>query len=378
MQQAKSMRPFLRCGMVSQTRQSGVSTSSTRSTTPQTKMAAATSKRGKISRPKCIAHYSRKRRKPGQLVGEKFMAKRPTNDTRSKRITDVYLGQLARLDGDLDAQAALTFKMWDILNGSQTHRDDEINAEIICQPDAVPAYVRRDVLIRKIAIDPNECEHCHGTVTYIDHVTDQKMCEDCGAVHAPVPVLESPFANKISKTNIAHFRVVNSHVYDRMSHFKALLHNIQGLGQSKLCPLMLDALRARARTEMSENITHKWVCSALRAIKMGKFSPQAVRIAQLVSDGRFKAPVIEKDTHERLLASFVDVCVFFDEWIQNAVTDRKNFMSYPYIAFQIFSAHSLAHLHDYLTLIKSDARREVQNKIWQGVCERAGWPFAAL
>lgn len=334
---------------------------------------------GKTSGRKCVAGYSRNRRRPGQKAGEDFLRNRRSDlDSPATTITKLYLTKLRTLD--MEAQAELTFKMWDILAGTQTRQDDVIKTQIICAPETVPTYIKRDVAIREIAIDTSQCHYCYEKNVDVVDDTDMLTCLDCGAIQNQSYHFETPFkkGGAREKEN-PHFRIVHKHVYDRMSHFKALLHNVQGLGQGKLCEKMQQTLLTTALALPDPRVVdHVWVTEHLKRHKQGKYIPQAVRLARLANPF-LTPPYISEQNLEQLELGFVEVCRCFDEWIQaNKTVKRKNFMSYPYIAHQLLTRVGLPHLCAYLNMIRGDTRLDAQNKLWENVCEKAKWAYKPL
>ena len=274
--------------------------------------------------------------------------------------------------------------MWDILAGSQDRVDDAIKAHLICDPDNVPSFVKRDLLALEAFIDTDQCDYCHGRCMIYDDDSGSSYCDTCGSGGETRLVLEAPFfASKSSHVNnntSTGFEVVNRHIYDRLSHFQTLLNNVQGRGNSKLCPRMIDALRAMARGLPGYGcVTYAWTMTALKTIRAGKFIPHAVRITQLVSQGFWKPPTINSDDKQAIINGFVRVCAHYDKWIsEHTDIKRKNFMSYPYIAYQLCARQGLSEICGLLTLIKSDVRRNAQNDMWAIICEREGWAFHSL
>lgn len=332
---------------------------------------------GRGSGRKCVAGYSRNRRRPGQKAGEDYLHHmRKDTEAPATTITKTFISKMKSLRGDTDAQADLVFRMWDILSGSQTREDDVIKTQIICTPEKVPAYIKSDVVLRELAIDINQCAYCHARFDY--DATDG--CLECGALPLPTFHFETPFCkdnyHSSKKVDNAHFRVVHKHIYDRMAHFKALLHNMQGLGQGKLCAGVTDKLIDIALADPNYPlIDHIWVIAQLKKLKQGRYIPQAVRLAR-IANPFFSPPELDPTKIEQLELGFVEVCTRFDEFIkENKEIKRKNFMSYPYIAHQLFIRNDLSHLCGYLNMIKSDVRLDAQNKLWRVICEKAAWAY---
>lgn len=332
---------------------------------------------GRRSGRRCIARYSRQRRRPGQKKAEDYSnAMRDSVIPPPTAITNIYINKMKTLDSD--GQAALTFKMWDILEGRQSTPEDIIRTQLVCTPGAVPAYTKRGIITHDTANHHERCSYCHGRVDVIDD-TDMPTCTECGVVTPPLLHFEASFLRGGRQgTENPHFTVVHKHIYDRMAHFKALLNNIQGLGRVSLCPKMLQALRDRVEEQYPCWPDHHWVIHNLKALKQGKYTPHAIRIAALINT-RFSPPIVHEHQLNQLEIGFVEVCKHFDDWIQdNKNVKRKNFMSYPYIAHQLFRRNGLEHLCPFVQIIKSSVRLETQNQMWKAVCERGKFPFVSL
>ena len=331
----------------------------------------------------------RRRQRPGEQVGKAYFQQQQTDLTPvgaiSDTITSIYNTKMASLAGDVDKQNELTFKLWDILAGSQDRVDDAIKAHLICDPDSVPPFVKRDLLALEVFIDTDQCDYCHDRCMVYDDESGSSYCDTCGSGGETRLVLETPFSSSKSSHNTnsqmsVGFETVHKHIYDRLSHFQTLLNNVQGRGNSKLCPRMIETLRTKARTLPGlSSVTYPWVMATLKTMRAGKFIPHAVRITQLVAQGFWNPPTIEPNDKNALVDGFVRVCEQYDRWIgENTDTKRKNFMSYPYIAYQLCMRQGLTDICGFFTLIKSDVRRNTQNKLWAVICEREKWAFHAI
>lgn len=350
------------------------------STTPQTQthQNSKYTNTGRRSGRKCIARYSRQRRRPGQKKAEDYTKTMSESIIPpATAITNIFNSKMKSLDQD--GQAELTFRMWDILEGRQTTSEDITRTQLICTPDAVPAYTKRTIVTHDTAVHFESCPYCYLRRLEIVDDTGMPTCTECGVVAPPVFHFETPFKKGGGEgTENPHYSVVHKHVYDRMAHFKALLNSIQGLGRSHLCPKMMQALRDKVKEQYPCWPDHNWVTRTLKSLKQGKYIPQAIRIAAIINN-RYSSPFIEEHKLNQLELGFVDVCKHFDDWIQtNKQVKRKNFMSYPYITHQLFTRLGLSHLCPFVKIIKSSARLEAQNMLWKGVCERANWPFVSL
>lgn len=366
-------------GRPSHPRPSSATTNSHTNTTPSTKTHPFNKlpRTGRRSGRKCIARYSRQRRRPGQKKAEDYhKAMHESTIPPAMAITNIYNDKMKTLD--TDGQAALTFEMWDILEGRQSTTEDITRTQLICNPDAVPAYTKRDIVVHETANHYERCSYCHGGVEVVDE-SDMPTCTACGVVTPPTLHFETPFLRGGQQgTENPHFSITHKHVYDRMAHFKAILNSVQGLGRCALCPNMLQQLRDRVEEQYPCWPDHHWVIRNLKQLKQGKYTPYAVRIAALVNT-RFSPPTIPEALLNKLEIDFIYVCKHFDSWIQNEDSSmRKNFMSYPYVVCQLFRNNGLQNICQFLKLIKSSARLEVQNKMWKAVCMRGDLPFVSL
>jgi len=312
------------------------------------------------------------RRKRGQKKGEVYTTRART-DTPTDEITKMYKNKIDSLGNDITAQNEITFKLWDVLRGAQDKNDDVLKTAMICTPDTVPEFIKQDIAIDGTTREQwtIECKWCGWLLTYMED-SGHYACESCGVVAEEKLTMET---NMHCFSVVRTHDIVKKHVYDRMSHFRALMSSIQGISQTKLCDKMLATLRTEADAE-GVVVSPKWVMERLKAHKMGKYTPKRFRIAQLL-DHTCLPPVLELGEMERLMSSFALVCKHFDEWRtdETTTTARKNFMSYPYIAHQLFKMIGMPKMCASLLMISSPARMKVQNGIWAEVCERTGWAF---
>lgn len=337
---------------------------------------------GRSSKPVCIARYSRQRKLPGQSTAEVYLkTMRKRSETVADVITRVFNNKLAGMNGDSEAQIKLMFSMWDVLAGSQTRETDAIRAITICKPEDVPAYIKRQMVAEDVVIELDECDYCASRT--LVHIDDEARagCETCGAMqsiqlHYEMPwMMKGPQAGGVStQAEAPGAQVVSKHVYDRLSHFRAILHNIQGRCQGKLCEKMMATLADRLAGTPPAMVTHTLVQTMLKSMKQGKYVPQATRIAYILSDKTCVAPDIPAHVVDMMCMDFSLVCIHYDAWINShTASKRKNFMSYPFILAKLLARHNMDNLLPFVSVIKSDARRGEQVKLWNIVCEGTGW-----
>ena len=337
---------------------------------------------GRSSKPVCIARYSRQRKLPGQSTAEMYLKKmRKRSETVADFITRVYNNKLAGMNGDSEAQIKLMFSMWDVLAGSQTHETDAIRAITICEPEDVPAYIKSQMVAKDVIRELDECDYCR-SMTLV-HIDDEARagCETCGAMqsiqlHYEMPwMMKGPQAGGVStQAEAPGAQIVAKHVYDRLSHFRAILHNMQGRGQGKLCEKMMNSLSDRLVGTPPELVTQTLVQTMLKSMKQGKYVPQTARIAYILSNKTCVAPDIPAHVVDMMCMDFSLVCIQYDAWINsNTESKRKNFMSYPFILAKLLARHNMGKCIPFVSTIKSDTRRAEQDKLWSIVCEGTGW-----
>lgn len=259
--------------------------------------------------------------------------------------------------------------MWDILGKKSHTEEDVVRSQLLCCPEQVPAYVKRDILIKDCHV-PERCEHCFGEWLEYDDKLDCSTCMNCGILSRLMGVADTAIENQFREGAV----ITKVHIYDRICHFKTLLNRITGEGSSKLCVTTLDIMRKMATSGCVVSPT--WVSVQLKKQKKGNLLPHRFRIACIVSNGSYTPPLLELPQREQLLISFARVCECFDDWITKAVHEkRKNFLSYTYVALQLFDIHSYHHMKPHLTTISSKKLLDKHNMIWKIICERTGWKF---
>ena len=116
-----------------------------------------------------------------------------------------------------------------------------------------------------------------------------------------------------------------------------------------------------------------WVTSKLKEWKLGKFTPQSIRLAVLASDHRFTAPDIPGGIKNDMRECFVEVCRALDELFTSGKNIRKNPLCYPYAIQQLLTMHGLAHYCVYLKTIRCTTRRAAQVLLWKQIMDICGW-----
>ena len=340
---------------------------------------------GKASKIKCISMQKRGRKWNGQNKAEEYVRHIYKNTTNpALEITRIMNSRLIELSDSTQDQCDLLFSLMDILKKETQGIEDVIKTELICYPDRVPEYTKRSYTLQKLYHKGEYwCEECEQDTVVYDGL-GRKVCNECGLQKTDyigeyfTTQAYTQHADGSSKDDVnsqGSHSLQHKHIYDRMSNFKAQLRQLQGECVSALDEKVMRHMHQAALWVDKKNIDCQWVIKELKKIKAGKYIPQRQRIAAIVSGGAYTPPQLPPLIVEQLLHDFETLCKAYDKWIGQAKTKRKNFISYPFVVYQLLCRHNFQKYTGDLRLIKNTKRLEEQARVWQELAGETAFDF---
>ena len=290
------------------------------------------------------------------------------------RIATMCRQRLQDLQDMPDKQARIAFHLMKITK-QQTHTiNDLIQTTYMCYPERLPTNTLRRLLLEKIALDPETCTLCAG-LQIKDLLTNRYSCTRCGTQCAEDSNIIDNLKNSINDHATPGYSLVQKHMYDRMNNFKNALNDLQGKGETKIEPECITKLRERCPTTIT--LPSK-IMTELKKLKQGKYIPIRYRLAALIS--AYKPIVLQLEELTAMKRMFARVCDVFDK-LKNSdvlVFQRKNFMSYQYVLYQLLRECGAKGGRTYIKLPSGEKCKADHDAMWKHVCRDCGWVFLPL
>ena len=240
--------------------------------------------------------------------------------------------------------------------------------------EAVPTYVD----INTVYI--NRCLHCGAKASMkINTSKSTQQCSQCFREEACYDVVHTTGDRPMtSKQN---------HYYPE-NHWNGALNYAQGMRCGAVPPEIIDKVNHQLQTvyqiqaDERKQVPHSLIGTILKDLRYKKRNKQKVLCWCIITG----------QTPERLtIAEYLEAdryCKLYFQHIRPVIRslnlshriDRKNLLSYDFLAYKIFELlskqkpHCARHMKWY-KLLKGDDKLWVQDLIWRGVCERTGWEF---
>ena len=191
-------------------------------------------------------------------------------------------------------------------------------------------------------------------------------CERCGFV---VPFMDST-CSSLAYTDDMRFHALS---YKRINHFLDTLLNCQGrettrMGEPMMRSVMEELYAQRVRDPLL--ITPQLVRSVVRRLRMRKAYDHVHKIAAILS-GR-PSLRISDEASEMCRLLFVSASPAFDKVLP---ADRKNFLSYNYVAYQMLRLLGYHEILPSIALLKSAEKMRRQDEIWRLMCGVLNWEY---
>lgn len=199
------------------------------------------------------------------------------------------------------------------------------------------------------------------------------MCKRCKAEQ--VHYIQSTTSN-CSYDTLKNMNRSREYTYRRITHFRDLLRHVQGKSKSSAPKNVEEALRSefrRCRIEPTM-ITIKLIRRKLKKLELSDYYEHATAFAQLLNPN-FKTLDISPAREELLCYLFCQTEVPFEKIKRLIKKTRKNYMSYPFVAYKLCELKGWNEYLPHFQLLKSQKLLQDQDSYWYLVTQLIGWPF---
>jgi hypothetical protein len=170
-------------------------------------------------------------------------------------------------------------------------------------------------------------------------------------------------------------RPIRHYNYKRINHFREYLKQIQGDSKLYIPPDLLQDLRAEICKHFADP-DHASFQLVKKILKQNpsfkKYHEHAKYITKLLN--RQYRPVVIQTEHEcNLCQRFAETEAPFEKFKSKVVPTRKNFMSYPFVAYKLCELQGYDQYLSSFKLLKSTQLLILQDKWWEHICDELNW-----
>lgn len=209
------------------------------------------------------------------------------------------------------------------------------------------------------------CPHCQEEC-YQDQAEGLLVCQKCGYMEAILIDSDKP-SYKDPPPEISYY------AYKRINHFNEILAQFQAKETTEIPQDVFDKLLLEIKKERIENmalLTNKKIKDYLKKLRLNKHYEHIPYIINRLNG--LPPPYLNPEIEEKLRNMFRDIQGPFAEVRPK---NRKNFLSYFYVAHKFVELLGLEQYKSCFPLLKSRDKLYDHDKIWKGICERLNWEF---
>lgn len=168
---------------------------------------------------------------------------------------------------------------------------------------------------------------------------------------------------------------VRHYNYRRINHFREYLRQQQGQSKIYVPPECLDEIKAEIRKHYVDPnyVDYPLVKRVLKRMKgFTKFYEHAKYVTRLLN--KSYRPLSIKAEHECYLClRFAETEPPFERHKHDVIPGRKNFMSYPFVAYKLCELAGYDMYLPHFKLLKSTTLLILQDRWWELICKDLNW-----
>lgn len=232
-------------------------------------------------------------------------------------------------------------------------------------PDLYKEHFAKKVRHQRL-VEEDTCIKCNGKM--IKH-SEGLSCASCGEGRTSLNL-------SLSYKQMQEMERRIKLTYRKINHFREFLRHLQGGNKSDVDEKTLEEIAAEmvVRRISPSELTPEIMSSIL---KWSGNSDEYEHCVQLVKLLNPEADVLKMYAHheERLCLLFIKLEAPFKELQLKEFPERKNFLSYPYVAYQLMMHCGYYQYLPYIRLLKSRELLLDQERIYERICDKLGWNF---
>lgn len=209
------------------------------------------------------------------------------------------------------------------------------------------------------------CDKC-GIEKILLHSEGIRVCNKCGEVEYIIMESDIP-SHKDSVTEKIHYP------YKRINHLCEWLNQFQAKESTEIEEYIINDIKnelKKMKIVKTKNITIKIVKDILKKLKYSEYYGHIVYIVSRLT-GR-PSPNLSREMEEKIKYMFKQIQ---EPFMRHCPSSRINFLSYSYVLHKIFQILNLTEYLQYFELLKSREKLQIQEEIWEKICNDLNWPF---
>ena len=219
--------------------------------------------------------------------------------------------------------------------------------------------------MRKSIAEVN-CPHCDGNDRVLVSNDGYLHCLDCDTIEYVTLDSERP-SYRDPPRELSYF------CYKRSNHLQEWLSQTQGREYTNIPDSVYDAITVELKKQKFTNLaklTRKKLHEVMKKLNLNKWYEHESHILNtLTGKPNLRIPPHIEAQFKRM---FAQIQVPF---MKHSPPNRKNMISYSFCLSRFADLLGYDEIQEYLPKLKSKAKRQEQNKIWECICEDLGWEF---
>lgn len=203
----------------------------------------------------------------------------------------------------------------------------------------------------------------------------------CGQVCTKCGLTESENGHiKDGKDGLTHVQRLNlpphPYTYKPLSHFSDLLQSVQGFNTRRIAPDVVPRMQQLLKQYRipEQSITPAMCRLLLQEMRESKYYEDIYFLCRILNK-TYKPIVIPKERVTILKSCFREVFSRFARCARIVEPRRKNFLSYPYLAFKLCELLGWSDYSHCFTLLKSRAKLRIQDEILKMIFADLQWQW---
>lgn len=191
------------------------------------------------------------------------------------------------------------------------------------------------------------------------------FCNECNTMEFIIIDHDKP-SYKDPPKEISYF------AYKRINHFQEWLNQIQAKETTEIPDEVYDQILLEIKKQRITNmasLNHEKIKEILRKLRINKYEHSSHIINRLSG---LPMPHLTPELEEKLRNMFKQIQTPFLKW---APPNRKNFLSYAYVLHKFMQLLDKDEYLIYFPLLKARDKLNLQDQIWEKICNELGWQF---
>ena len=212
------------------------------------------------------------------------------------------------------------------------------------------------------------CTGCGCDDVVVVHAEAARVCTQC-AMCMPYMSENGNLSFNDEKT----VTIEGNFAYQKINHFKELLAQVQAKQHTEIPEEVLNKVKAelkKQRITQTAQVDMARINKILKGLKIFKYYEHCNYICYLITGRPPKqiTPALEN----KLCQMFMEVEKAWDIY---KPPSRHNFLSFPYVMYQMFKLLEADEFLPCFNLLKSPEKMYKTNMLWKKICAHLGWQF---